>query len=415
MSFVRSVVRGLEREQRFTLKDYEQGMATVWGGGATYSGESVSVDTALGLIPVYAAVNVIASSILTMPCHVYRRLDRGRERAADTWQYRLLHDSPNPEMAPGQFFETLLVHLLLWGNCYSEKVKYSFAGAPRIGELHPINPKLVSVDRDKRTGEKVYEVEGNPGAFTADKILHIPGLGYDGLTGLSPISKARQEIGSALARQRFQGGFYQNSAMLPGVIERPLEAAKWSSEAKERFRASWAARYEGNAGAGKTPVLEDGMKYHEFGMPLRDQQFIEQGQFTTTTIATMFNMPASKINGSTGDSLTYGTREQDAIDFVVFTLLPWTTRVAQGLWRDNEMFPSRTFYPDFSTEGLMKGDGAARVAFYKGLADLKVLTPNDIAEMEDRPVRPGGDDVITAPVPVVPQPGGNDEADEAAG
>jgi HK97 family phage portal protein len=415
MSLADRVVRGME--QRFTLKDYEQGMATVWGGGGpAYSGESVSVETALGLIPVYAAVNVIASSISTMPCHVYRRLDRGRERATDTWQYRLLHDGPNPEMAPGQFVETLIVHLLLWGNCYLEKVKGSFAGAPRVVELWPINPMLVKVRRrvpsdigavgQQKVGEKVFEVQGNSELFGEDKILHIPGPGYDGLVGLSPIAKARQEIGSALSRQRFQGSFYDRGGLLSGVIERPAEAPKWSQEAKERFRASWEARYAGHGSAGKSPVLEDGMKYHEFGMPLRDQQFIEQGQFTTTQIATLFNMPASKINGATGDSLTYGTREQDAIDFVTFTLMPWTTRIAQGLWRDNELFPSRTFYPDFVPEGLLKGDAAARGSFYKTMADLHVLTPNDIAEMEDRPVRQGGDDFPAAPVSTGPQPGG---------
>lgn len=414
MSFLRDLARGLEREQRFTLKDYEAGMATVWGaGGATFSGEAVNVDTALNLIPVFAAVNVIASSISTMPCHVYRRLPRGREKATDTWQYRLFHDSPNPEMGPGQFYETLLVHLLLWGNAYVEKVKGSFAGSPRVTDLHPINPKTVKIDRDKKTNAKVFEVEGNSGSFTEDKILHIPGLGYDGLQGLSPIAKARQEIGGALARQRWQGGFYEQGTLLAGVIERPHDAPKWDKEAKDRFAAGWRARYQGAAGKGGTPVLEDGMTFKELGMPLRDQQFIEQGQFTTAQIATLFNMPASKINGATGDSLTYGNREQDALNFVVFTLMPWTNRIEQGFWRDNDLFPSRMFYPGFVPEGLLRGDAQARAAFYKAMSDLKVLTPNDIAEMEDRPVRKGGDE-FPEPVPG-PKPGGEDDADQAAG
>jgi HK97 family phage portal protein len=126
----------------------------LFGGAPTYSGETGHVEGSLGLIPVYAAINVIASSIGVMPCHVYRRLDRGRERATDTWQYRLLHESPNDEMAPGQFFETCLVHMLLWGNCYLEKVKGTFAGAPRVVELYPIQPSRCPVERRKRTGRR---------------------------------------------------------------------------------------------------------------------------------------------------------------------------------------------------------------------------------------------------------------------
>jgi HK97 family phage portal protein len=404
MSFASRVARGIGSESRFTLKDYEAGMATVWGGAPTHSGESVTVDSALGLIPVFAAVNVIASSIGTMPLHVYRRLDRGRERAPDVWQYRLLHDSPNPEMAPGQYIETLLAHLLLWGNCYSEKVKGSFAGADRVQELHPINPKLVRPDRHK--GKKVFEIEGQPRSYTESEILHIPGLGYDGLVGLSPITKAAQEIGGALSRQRYQGSFYKRGALLSGVIERPADAPQWQAEGKARFKQGWAAQYAGGGNAGGTPILEDGMKFSPVSMPLRDQQFIEQGQFTTTQIATLFNMPASKINGSTGDSLTYGTREQDATDLVSFTFLPWMTRLSQGFWRDQDLFASRKLYPDFVPEGLLRGDSTARVAFYEGMSRLRVLTPNDIAEMEDRPVREGGDDFPSTSPATPAQPGG---------
>lgn len=411
MGFLRRVAQGGEQRD-FTLKQYSDHIAALFGEGPTFSGESVSVEGSLALIPVYAAINVIASSIGVMPCHVYRRLDRGRERATDTWQYRLLHESPNDEMAPGQFFETLIVHLLGWGDCFSEKVKGSFAGAPRVVELYPIQPKRVHVDRRKSDGAKVFEIEGHPRSLTEKEILHIPGLGYDGTCGMSPIAKAREEIAGAMARQKFQGKFYGKGALLAGVIERPRDAPKWSTEAQSRFKATWGARYEGPNNAGGTPVLEDGMQFKPASMPMRDQQFIEQGQFTVTQIATLFNMPASRINGSTGDSLTYGNRESDQLAFVQTTLLPWMNRLSQGLWRDNDLFPSRTFYPDFLPEALLKGDHQARAEFYKAMNDLKVLSANDIAELEDRPVRPGGDEFPEPPKPA--QPGG-DAGDDQTG
>jgi HK97 family phage portal protein len=418
----RRIAQGLETRD-WTLSEHTPELAALFGGPPSYSGESVSVEGTLGLIPVYAAVNVIASTIGVMPMHVYRRLERGREKATDTWQYRLFHEYPNPEMAPGQFVETALVHQLLWGNVYFEKVKGSFAGAPRVMELWPITPSRVKVTRRKRDGAKVFEIDGGRqgddytggGDFTEAEILHIPALGYDGTCGMSPVSKARQEIGGALARQKFQGGLYKRGAKISGILKRPATAPKWSPEASARFKDQWRSWYEGGGSQeGGTPVLQDGMEYQEIGMPLKDQQFIEQNEFTTTQIATLFNMPASKINGQTGDSLTYGNREQDAQDFITFTCLPWMTRLTQGFWRDTDLFPSRTFYPALVPEGLLRGDSAQRSAFYKAMHDLHVLTPNDIAEMEDRPVRPGGDEFIKTPAPPAPaaQQGAEGGADE---
>jgi HK97 family phage portal protein len=388
----RRIAQGLESRD-WTLSQSTPELQALFGAPPSYSGESVSVEGSLALIPVFAAVNVIARTIGVMPCHVYRRLPRGRERATDTWQYRLFHESPNDEMAPGQFIETALLHQLLWGNAYFEKQKTTFAGVERVAALWPIAPPRVNISRRKSDGAKVSERE----------ILHIPALGYDGTYGMSPITKARQEIGNALARQKFQGGLYKRGARISGVIERPATAPKWSDEAAGRFKASWRAWFEGGGSQeGGTPVMQDGMTYKPIGMPLKDQQFIEQGQFTTTQIATLFNMPASKINGQTGDSLTYGNREQDATDFVTFTCLPWMNGLTQGFWRDNDLFPSRTFYPALVPEGLLRGDSAQRVAYYEAMNRLKVLSSNDIAELEDRPVRPGGDDFPEPPAPPAP-------------
>jgi HK97 family phage portal protein len=293
--------------------------------------------------------------------------------------------------------------------------------------MWPITPSRVRVDRIKtgpRKGQKVFEVDGghqgddytSGGDFSEREILQIYGLGYDGTCGLSPVGKARQDIGNALARQKFQGGLYKRGARVSGVIERPASAPKWGNapdggvSPAQKFKAQWRAWFEGGGSQeGGTPILEDGMKYVPIGMPLKDQQFIEQNQFTTTQIATLFNMPASKINGQTGDSLTYGNREQDATDFVTFTCLPWMTRLAQGWWRDNDLFPSRTFYPDLLPEGLLRGDSAQRAAYYEAMFGLKVLSTNDIREMEDRPVIPGGDDF---PKPAPPAPANNDGSTE---
>lgn len=423
----RRIAQGIQSESRdYTLSQHTPELAALFGGTPVHSGETVSVDGALGLIPVFAAVQVISSSISVMPVHVYRRLTpRGRERATDTWQYRLLHEAPNDEMAPGVFFETAVAHMLLWGNAYLEKVKGSFAGAPRVVEMYPITPSRVNVERFDRTrppkiglrpnvpdGAKVFDVDGKR-TFTEDTILHIPALGYDGTVGLSPIAKARQEIGGALARQRFQGGLYKRGANISGVLERPATAPKWSDEAAGRFKAAWRSWFEGGGSQeGGTPILQDGMTYKPIGMPLKDQQFIEQGQFTRTEIATLFNLPASKINGSTGDSLTYGNREQDALEYVTFSLLPWMTRTTQGLWRDNDLFPSRTFYPAFLPEALLKGDAKSRAEFYDLMMNkLRVLTPNDVADREDLPLRPDGDEFPSTPTQTTPAEPGGDAGD----
>lgn len=392
MSLLDRVVAGAVERRDLTLKDAE-GWRGIVAGGTTAAGSTVSVTGALGLIPVFASVRVLSESVHVMPCHVYRRMDRGRKRAADTWQYRLLRESPNPEMAPGQFFETLMVHLNLWGNVYLEKVRGSFAGAPRVVELWPIEPSKVNPVRNA-AGEKRFEIEGGK-TLGPDKILHIAGLGYDGLKGLSPIAVAREELGVAVARQGWQAGFYRRGANMGGVINRPVDAPVWTADAADRFKADWSRVWSGGNAleAGGTPVLQDGMTFQQVGMPLRDQQFIEQGQFTAGQIANLFRVPPSMIGAPTGDTLTYGNREQDAIQFVTFSLLPWMTRITEGLWRDNDLFSSRQFYPEFLPEALLKGDSAERAQFYTALKQLGVLSANDIAEMENRPIRPGGDEV----------------------
>jgi HK97 family phage portal protein len=272
------------------------------GGQPTLSGRSVTVDSALGLVHVFAAVRVLAESIGVMPCHVYRRQSRGRTKAEDVWQYRLFHESPNSEQAPGQFFETLVGHMALWGNCYVEKIPYVVAGSPRVGELWPIAPNRVRPFRRKSDGAKQFEVDGGK-ALGEDSILHIPAFGYDGLSGLSPVGVCRQQLGIALARDDYHARFYANNANPGGIIKRPLEAKTISDQGVARLQADWESKHQG-ANAHRVAILEEGMDYVQTGIPLADQQFIEQGQFTATQIAVMFNMPASKINGQTGESLT---------------------------------------------------------------------------------------------------------------
>ncbi|MDQ3730305.1 MAG: phage portal protein [Actinomycetota bacterium] len=381
------VTRGLEqRETTFAKPD--AWLTEALGGGPTYSGKSMSPKTSLRLIPVFASVRIIAESVGSLPLHVFRRVENGRERAESSkvWQQRVLGEAPNEEMAAGQFYETLTGHLNLWGNAFVEKQKMRvFGGGEQVDAMWPIAPSRVQVERNQR-GDKRFRIDGHERTFGEDTILHIPAFGYDGLVGLSPIQQCREDLGTIGARGEYQGRFFANNATPGGYIKHPKSLG--SQEAVERLKAGWRAKHRGLKNAHEAAVLEEGAEWVATGIPLRDQQFIELAQFDTTQVANLFRIPPSMIGAPTGDSMTYGNRESDAINFVTYSLLRWLKRITEALWRDRDLFHSRRYYPEFVVQALMRGDAGSRGEFYQTMHDLGAITVAEIREREDMPPLP---------------------------
>lgn len=347
------------------------------GGSPTYSGKSVTVESSMQLVPVFGAVSRIAGSIGSLPLVVYRRLEQGRERATNHRTWRLLHDQPNADMAADEVWELVATHLLLWGNAYLAKIRNELGV---VTELIPLRPNRVKpLQKD---GVRYFTLDGNEKRYTEEDILHIRGLGTDGLVGLSPITQARQMLGSGMALEEFTSRFWANSANPGGILKHPKNL---SDDAQERLKASWKRQTSGVANAGEVAILEEGMSWDQVGMPARDAQFIETARFSLGQVEMLFGLPPGTLGAPTGDSMTYSNIESKGIDFVRWTLRRWLVRIESALFRDPSLFvQGDRFYPEFLVEGLMRADTKTRYEAYKtALNGERWLDVDEVREREN--------------------------------
>jgi HK97 family phage portal protein len=338
--------------------------------GGTLVGKPVSVDTALGLVPIYSAVSLISGAVATLPLVVY---EGEQDRATKSLEWRLLHDQPNPEMAADEVWEIVQSHLLLWGNAYLYKVE----GALGVVELWPLSPRRVQVGRVD--GDRTFFVDNRP--FTERDILHIRGLSEDGLVGYSPIQVAKQAIANALAQQEFVAEFLSEGGR-PSVILRHPQVI--GPDAAKRLKAQWDGAKNGG-----TVVLEEGIEIDRWTMPLNDAQFIEQQQFSDLRIAQMFNLPPSKLGAKSGDSLTYSTTEAQGQDFVTYTLNRWLVRIEKSLKRDPSLMRGN-LSAKFLVEGLLRADTKTRFEAYKTALDAGFMDVAEVRERENLPPKEMG-------------------------
>ena len=376
-------------ELRSGLAEPEEWLWEALGARKVLGGERVTVETALALDAVYACVALVAGQVGTLPLKVYAGAGRERRAMVDDGRYVMLHDAPNPEQAADVWLEQVTAHLMLWGNAYLEKIRDPRTGV--VDELWAIRPSRVHPYRDS-AGRKRFRVDGTAEAegsdFGEDRILHLPGLGLDGLAGLSVIGLARQSFGSALARTKHEAHLYENDATPGGVLSVQGEL---DDDAADRIRAQWERLHKGAANRARIAVLEAGATWQQVGMPLEDLQFIERERFTVSAIARLFNVPPEMIGGESGGSLTYANVESRGQHFLTFTLNRWLVRLEKGLKRDPDLFPERTVYPEFTRAAMLRTDARTRWQTYEIGRRIGVYSPNDVRELENEPPRPGGD------------------------
>jgi HK97 family phage portal protein len=351
--------------------------------GSSSSGKAVNERSAMQATVVYACVRIIAETIASLPLHTFKYSDSGKERATDHPLYRLLHDEPNPEMTSFAWRETLMTHLLLWGNSFSQIIR---DGRGRVTGLYPLMPDRMKVDRDKN-GKLFYEYHKDSGSvtLTPDDVLHVPGLGFDGILGYSPIAMAKNAIGMALAVEEFGSKFFANGAM-PGVV------LKHPSVVKDikRLRESWNNLYEGSANAHKTAVLEEGMSAETIGIPPEAAQFLETRRFQVAEICRIFRVPPHLVADL--DRATFSNIESQNINFVVHTIRPWLVRLESIF--NKCLFPASEkgmYFTSFNVDGLLRGNYESRMKGYSIGIQNGFLSPNDVRELENMNPIPNGD------------------------
>lgn len=369
--------------------------------GGTASGKYVTERSAMQMTAVYCCVRILSEAVASLPLQFYRYTnDGGKEKAVEHPLYFLLHDEPNPEMTSFIFRETLMTHLLLWGNAYSQIIRN---GKGEIVALYPLMPDRMRVDRDEH-GQLYYEytvydaddVDGRKGTDKAGRtvrlqpadVLHIPGLGFDGLVGYSPIAMAKNAIGLAIATEEYGSKFFANGAAPSGVLEHP-----GTIKDPSRVRESWQATFGGSGNANKVAVLEEGMKYTPISISPEQAQFLETRKFQIDEIARIFRVPPHMIGDL--EKSSFNNIEQQSLEFVKYTLDPWVSRWEQAMVRAL-LTPDekKKYFFKFNVDGLLRGDYQSRMNGYATARQNGWMSANDIRELEnlDRiPAEQGGD------------------------
>ncbi len=364
--------------------------------GGTTSGKSVNERTAMQASAVHACVRVLAEAIAGLPIHLHQyKEDGGKERVPTHPLYPLLHDAPNPEMTSFVFRETLMTHLLLWGNAYAQILR---DGRGRVLGLYPLLPNKMEVSRAP-SGDLVYayrreseESRINPDSGTVtlrrDEVLHISGLGFDGVVGYSPIAMTKHSIGMALAVEEYGAAFFANGANPGGVLEHP-----GIIKDVQRVKDSWNSAYRGSGNAHRVAVLEESMKFHAIGIPPEQAQFLETRKFQINEIARIFRVPPHLVGDL--DRATFGNIEHQSLEFTKYTVGPWVSRWEQSL-QQALILPSEKgkYFIKFNLDGLLRGDYQSRMAGYATARQNGWMSANDIRELEDMnriPAEEGGD------------------------
>lgn len=348
--------------------------------GSSVAGKQVNPRTAMQMTTVYACVRVIAETVASLPLHIYESVELGSEKAPSHPLYRLLHDEPNSEMTSFQFREVMLTHLLLWGNSYSQIIR---DGRGRVLALYPLLPERMNVDRDDRGRlTYTYNKDGVEYMLRAEDVLHIPGLGFDGIVGHSPIALERNAVGLGLAAEEFGSRFFAHGATPSGVLTHPGVLKDTS-----KLRESWMSTYGGSNNAGKVAILEEGMSFTPISLPNDSAQFLESRKFQVNEICRIYRVPPHMVADL--EHATFSNIEHESINFGVYTIRPWLVRIEQAMNRallsDSE---KGRIFVQFNLDGLIRGDYKSRMEGYAIARQNGWMSANDIRSLENQNLIP---------------------------
>lgn len=343
----------------------------------TESGALVTPDSAMRIAAYFACVEVLASGLAQVPCILYKANGKEKERATDEPLYTLLHDAPNQWQTAFEFWELMQVSAVTRGNAYALKTVV----AGEVRELLPLSPDRVHVRQDA-SWNVWYDVsmpDGSLLTLNPDQIFHIPGLGFNGVTGLSVVQYHRETFGMATQLAKHGARLFKNGANIGGILEHPN---KLTDEAAKRLRESFDERYAGAGNAHKTLLLEEGMKYAKTGMTAEEAQYLETRKFTRGEICSIFRVPPHMIGDL--DRSTNNNIEQQSLEFVMYTMAPWYKRFEQRITKS--LIPKKRrgeLSAKFLVNALLRGDMAARSNLYRSGILSGWLTRNEAREFED--------------------------------
>lgn len=363
-------------------------------GRQTAAGVHVNDDSALGYSAAWACTRLLCASGAGLPLNLYRSTDgRTREVARSHPLHWLLHTEPNPEMGSMAFRSLGLERQVNRGNFFAEIER----SGSRVIALHPIHNSRVELKRDERDN-LFYRVKGDSGQRTVDieqqDMFHVPSIINDGICGRGVIEFARESIGLGLATEQ-QGAAYFGNGARPSIVIKGVQPNFLKDEQQRaEYRRQWAEIHQGPSNAGKPAILPPGADISVLSFTPEDSQFLQTRQHNIEEVARWYGCPPHMIGHLLRS--TFNNIESQSREFVTYSLLPWLLLWEQEIGR-KLLTPSeqKEYYAKHVVEGLLRGDSAARGAFYNTLFNIGVLNPNEIRELEDRNPREGGDAYFT--------------------
>lgn len=357
--------------------------------GRSISGKRVTPYNAMQLTAVYACIRIIAETVASLPLNLYKYADDGKEKAYQHPLYRLLHDEPNPEMSSMTFRETLMHHILITGNAYAQIIRN---GLGEVVALYPLLPNKMRVERsmaDKKIYYRYSSDRDGQITLSSDDVLHIPGLGYDGIIGYSPIAMCRNSIGLAMAADDYGSAFFESGARPTGILRHPGHLKD-----PAKIRDAWEQTY--GSGQHRTAVLEEGVEYQQIAISPNEAQFLETRKFQVNEICRIYRVPPHMVADL--EKSSFSNIEQQSLDFVQNTVTPWLVRLEQNMQRQLLLPTEKSQYLiKHNANGLLRGDYQSRMNGYAVGRQNGWYSINEIRELEDMnkiSAEEGGDDYL---------------------
>lgn len=358
-------------------------------GQESAAGVVVNEETALSATAVWAGVRIISETLAMLPLELYERKgDRSKSQARNLTLWKVIHDEPNPEQTSFEFRDMQQGFLLLWGNCYAQKI---YNGRGEVIELWPLVPWRVTPERT-RSGSLAYRVElpGQSGVMAtlpADDVLHIRGFTSSGLLGDNIVQKFRNAIGLSLASEEFGAKFFSNGLAPSGALKHP---GKLGADGRKNLRDSFTESNGGVSKAHRMMILEEGLEWFPMSVSPEKAQALETRKFQVTEVSRILRLPPHllyDLERSTNNNI-----EHQGQEFVTYSMQPWLTRWEQRLNRSLLLPNQRSkYFTQFETKALLRGDSAARASFYKEMSAVGAYSANDIRNHEGEEPVEGGD------------------------
>ena len=379
------------RPKAMNSEELSKLILSTFGGGTTSSGQSVNSTTAMQAMAVHSCVKIKADSIAQLPCHLYVEKGNTKDKAKDLRLYRLLHRQPNQWMTAPEFWGMCSACLDLRGNFFALK-----SGLPgrEVQELIPIPMGRVQEVLQAPDYGLFYKISRPDGSTTdtipGERIMHIRGLVLDGFMGINPIQYARESIGLDQALVKHGAKLFGHGTMIGGVLTMP--GAFKDRNMAQKFLDDFNETYSSVENAHKTALLEQGVTWQKMAMTSVDSQFLEARNFQKKEIVDLFfGLPLSMLQS--GDKVaTYASADAFDLEYVKYALTPRLVNIEMAIYRDLlSEEQKKNYFAKFSTGGLLRGDTAARTAYYQGMVNIEAMSPNEVRELEDMNPYDGGE------------------------